>query len=85
MFQNGLCGTLRISNITLTDTADYTCMASNTLAEPLSVNSSDISLTVNCKLDISDTVVFLKGQNTPFLEWLVSNCIVLSMLSVLMW
>ena len=59
MFQNGLCGTLRISNITLTDTADYTCVASNTLVEPLSVNSSDVSLTVNCKLDISDTVVFL--------------------------
>ena len=62
MFQDGLCGILRISNIILNDTADYTCVASNTLAEPLSVNSSDVSLTVNCKLDINDTVVFLKSR-----------------------
>ena len=66
MSQEGLCGTLRISNITLTDTADYTCVASNTLAEPLSVNSSDVSLTVNCKLNINDTAtvvhVFLESR-----------------------
>lgn len=50
--QFSLCSSLVLNNLTISDIADYTCIATNTLAETISETSAVAALTVLCELDL---------------------------------